>query len=100
MDGFGNSLADFDDPNVPSLLSIPLLGYTHYDKSIYEATRQRILSGSNQWYFEGKELTGMGSPHTPQDYVWPLAMAVQVGQVRPKIYNLEYTDKYRSPDEA
>lgn len=37
---------DYDDANVPSLLSIPLLGYP-YDKEIYEATRRRILSSKN-----------------------------------------------------
>lgn len=78
MDGRGNSLADFDDPNVPSLLSIPLLGYAHYNASIYAATRARILSRKNSWYFEGSALRGLGSPHTPSGHVWPLAMAVQV----------------------
>lgn len=74
----GNSLHTFDDPNVPSLLSIPLLGYAHYNQSIYEATRARILSRANSWYFEGNALRGLGSPHTPSGHVWPLAMAVQV----------------------
>ncbi|EIE24364.1 hypothetical protein COCSUDRAFT_14826 [Coccomyxa subellipsoidea C-169] len=77
VDGRGNSLADFDDPNVPSLLSIPLLGYAHYNASIYAATRARILSRKNSWYFEGSALRGLGSPHTPSGHVWPLAMAVQ-----------------------
>jgi meiotically up-regulated gene 157 (Mug157) protein len=79
VDGLGGSLKDFDDPNVPSLLSIPLLGYAQYNKGIYEATRQRILSSANQWHFKGSALQGLGSPHTPRTYVWPLAMTVQVG---------------------
>jgi meiotically up-regulated gene 157 (Mug157) protein len=29
VDGRGNVLKDVDDPNVPSLLSIPLLGYRY-----------------------------------------------------------------------
>lgn len=74
----GNSLLNFDDPNVPSLLSIPLLGYAHYDPEIYAATRARILSPANAWYFEGSALRGLGSPHTPHSHVWPLAMSVQV----------------------
>ena len=41
VDGFGNAVTDFDDPNLPSLLSIPLLGYKHYDPRIYEATKSR-----------------------------------------------------------
>ncbi|BDA45911.1 Meiotically up-regulated gene 157 protein [Coccomyxa sp. Obi] len=77
VDGMGNSLLNFDDPNVPSLLSIPLLGYAHYDPEIYAATRARILSPANAWYFEGSALRGLGSPHTPHSHVWPLAMSVQ-----------------------
>ncbi len=78
VDGMGNSLLNFDDPNVPSLLSIPLLGYVHYDPEIYAATRARILSPANAWYFEGSTFRGLGSPHTPHSHVWPLAMSVQV----------------------
>lgn len=37
---------DYDDANVPSLLSIPLLGYP-FDVEIYKATRERILSSKN-----------------------------------------------------
>ena len=37
---------DFDDANVPSLLSIPLLGYL-YDAAIYNTTRSRLLSTKN-----------------------------------------------------
>lgn len=76
VDGMGGVLADFDDPNVPSLLSIPLLGYRHYDPEVYANTRRRILSPQNKWYFQGPVLTGLGSPHTPRGYVWPLAVMV------------------------
>lgn len=76
VDGLGNSLSDFDDPNVPSLLSIPLLGYPHYDPEVYSETRARVLSRKNEWYFEGTVLSGLGSPHTPRGYVWPLAVMV------------------------
>jgi hypothetical protein len=34
VDGLGNSLVDFDDPNIPSLLAIPELGYYGYDKEV------------------------------------------------------------------
>jgi uncharacterized protein len=76
VDGLGGTLVDFDDPNVPSLLSIPLLGYPHFDAELYNVTRQRILSHRNEWYFEGPVITGLGSPHTPRGYVWPLAVMV------------------------
>jgi hypothetical protein len=55
-----------------------LLGYDLYDRSLYAATRQRILSNStNPFFFVGKELHGLGSPHTEPDFVWPLATAVE-----------------------
>lgn len=34
MDGRGNVLSGFDDPNMPSLLGMPLLGYKHYDPQV------------------------------------------------------------------
>lgn len=77
VDGLGNSLADFDDPNLPSLLAMPLLGYDLYSPEIYSSTRQRILSKANPYYYEGRELHGLGSPHTSPQYVWPLATAVE-----------------------
>lgn len=77
VDGLGNKLVDYDDANVPSLLSIPLLGYAHYDPAVYAATRQRILSSKNPFFFEGVHFSGIGSPHTPSGMVWPLALSVQ-----------------------
>lgn len=77
VDGLGGVLTDFDDPNLPSLLATPLLGYDRYDGRAYEATRRRILSDKNPYYFEGSQLKGMGSPHTAHGYVWPLATAVE-----------------------
>lgn len=69
VDGLGEGdehvLADFDDANVPSLLSIPLLGWDQYDRHIYAATRQRLLDPRhNQYYFKGAEIEGIGSQHT------------------------------------
>jgi meiotically up-regulated gene 157 (Mug157) protein len=77
VDGLGNSLHDFDDPNLPSLLALPLLGYTIYDDAVYATTRARILSPANPYFFQGSELHGLGSPHTAQQHVWPLATAVE-----------------------
>ena len=53
VDGLGNALMDYEDPNVPSLLSIPLLGYPSYNRTIYANTRARILSHDNKFFFEG-----------------------------------------------
>lgn len=77
VDGQGGVLADFDDANVPSLLSIPVLGWSGYDKEVYAATRKRLLSPKNSHWFEGKVLKGIGSPHTPSQMVWSMAMTIQ-----------------------
>jgi meiotically up-regulated gene 157 (Mug157) protein len=77
VDGLGNALADFDDPNLPSLLALPLLGYDVYDQQVYATTRTRILSPANPYFYSGSELRGLGSPHTDSQYVWPLATAVE-----------------------
>lgn len=34
VDGRGGVLSGFDDPNMPSLLGLPLLGYKHYDPQV------------------------------------------------------------------
>lgn len=78
VDGKGNVLTGFDDANVPSLLSIPLLGWTGYNRTVYENTRRMILSkDTNSYYFEGQVLRGIGSPHTPADYVWSMTFSIQ-----------------------
>jgi meiotically up-regulated gene 157 (Mug157) protein len=76
VDGLGNSLF-IDDANIPSLLSLPLLGCVSPDDGIYKATRDFILSGKNPYYFSGTKVAGIGSQHTPAGFVWPIALAVQ-----------------------
>ncbi len=66
-----------DDANIPSLLSIPYLEYPYIDKEIYENTRKFILSKRNNFYYDGKYIKGIGSPHTPKETVWPLAVIMQ-----------------------
>lgn len=66
-----------DDANVPSLLSIPYLGYTSSDDAVYMNTRRFILSSSNPYYYSGTAAAGVGSPHTPSRSIWPIALAVQ-----------------------
>ncbi len=75
-DGFGNYNL-MDDANVPSLLSIPYLGYTSVDDPIYQNTRRFILSADNPYYFEGKFAKGIGSPHTPRQYIWHISLTMQ-----------------------
>jgi meiotically up-regulated gene 157 (Mug157) protein len=76
VDGLGHANV-MDDANVPSLLSIPYFGYLPKTNSLYLATRRFALSDRNPYFFRGKYAQGIGSPHTPHGYVWPLALCVQ-----------------------
>ncbi|WP_286229958.1 glycoside hydrolase family 125 protein [Neobacillus mesonae] len=66
-----------DDANVPSLLAAPYLGYLPYGDATYTNTRQFLLSRDNPYYYEGKYANGIGSPHTPDHYIWHIALAIQ-----------------------
>ncbi len=61
-DGLGNYVF-MDDANVPSLMSIPYLGYCSPDDEIYKNTRAFVLSKENPYYYEGTAAKGVGSPH-------------------------------------
>lgn len=74
-DGFGNYNL-MDDANSPSLLAIPYLGYKG-GEALYQNTRKFILSSDNPYYFEGKTAKGVGSPHTPQGYIWHIGIIMQ-----------------------
>jgi uncharacterized protein len=77
VNGRGAALKDFDDANVPSLLSIPLLGWSGYNNTVYRTTRSRIMNPElNNRYHVGAKLVGQGSPHTPLGYVWPMSFAI------------------------
>lgn len=77
VDGFGSTCL-MDDPNVPSLLSLPYLGYCSVDDSVYVATRKFILSEWNPFYAKGKVASGLTSPHTGVvDHFWPMATIMQ-----------------------
>jgi meiotically up-regulated gene 157 (Mug157) protein len=75
-DGYGN-LNLMDDANVPSLLSLPYLEVCKKDDPLYRNTRAFVLSNSNPYYYEGSLAKGVGSPHTPAGYIWPIALCVQ-----------------------
>ena len=76
VDGLGRHLL-MDDSNMPSLLSLPLTGGTALDDPLYAATRAFVLSDDNPMYVRGATGDGLGSPHTPPRYVWPIAAAVR-----------------------
>ena len=66
-----------DDANIPSLLSAPYIGYTKATSLIYPNTRKFLLSKDNPTYYTGKLAHGIGSPHTNDGWVWPLAILMQ-----------------------
>ena len=75
VDGLGHAKL-MDDANVPSLLSVPLLGGS-YNQKVYANTRRFILSSKNPYYYHGRYASGVGSAHTPIDFVWPMSLIVQ-----------------------
>ena len=75
-DGLGHFRL-MDDANVPSLLSLPYLGYLPPEDPVYQNTRAWLLSEENPCYFQGKAACGVGSEHTAAGYVWPIALAMQ-----------------------
>lgn len=81
IDGRGGILLT-DDANVPSLLSLPLLGWCRPDDPLYLATRDFLLSRANPTFVAGTlptgtEARGIGSPHTPDGHIWPIALCVE-----------------------
>ena len=65
-----------DDANVPSLLAMSYLGYEG-EPEVSSNTRRFLLSEANPFYFKGDKAAGFGSPHTPSNYIWHIAMAIQ-----------------------
>lgn len=76
VDGLGNASL-MDDANVPSLLAMPYMGYCDADDPTYQTTRAFILSKGNPYFFDGKSARGIGSQHTPDQYIWPISLCMQ-----------------------
>ena len=73
IDGLGHRLIA-DDANVPSLIATPLFDSVSIDDPVYRRTRACMLSARNPYYFHSSRTSGIGSPHTPRGFVWPLAL--------------------------
>lgn len=76
VDGYGQYCL-MDDANVPSLLSMKYLGYRGDRTETEENTRRFILSEANPFYYKGSAAAGIGSPHTPVNYIWHISLAMQ-----------------------
>ena len=78
VDGFGGQIL-MDDANAPSLLSLPYLCGVDRKDPVYRNTRRMILSTEgNPYYFKGKALEGIGSPHTGLGRVWPMSVIMRI----------------------
>lgn len=75
VDGKGNALI-MDDANIPNLLSAPYLGYRSIEDSLYQTTRKTVLSSENPYFYEGTFASGVGSSHTPENYIWHMSLAM------------------------
>ncbi|KAG2186485.1 hypothetical protein INT44_002707 [Umbelopsis vinacea] len=76
VDGFGGQML-MDDANIPSLLSLPLLGFISKRDPLYLNTRKYVLSDDNPWFFRGSQIEGVGGPHVGRDMVWPMSAMVR-----------------------
>ncbi len=75
-DGYGNHVL-MDDANSPSLLSLPYIGYCDKEDEMYKNTRRFVLSTDNPYYKVGTVARGVGSPHTPDGYIWHIGLVMQ-----------------------
>ncbi|PGH23728.1 hypothetical protein AJ80_02156 [Polytolypa hystricis UAMH7299] len=74
VDGYGSSIL-MDDANLPSLLSLPQLGFVDQDDEIYQNTRKMILSKQgNPYYLTGTDFHGIGGPHIGVQNAWPMSV--------------------------
>ncbi len=76
VDGLGHAILT-DDANIPSLLAAPYMGYTPANDRYYENTRRFLLSQDNPSFYQGHVARGIGSYHTPDHWVWPLALIIE-----------------------
>jgi uncharacterized protein len=92
-----------DDANIPSVLSLPYLGYCQPNNTLYVQTRKFLLSSANPYYFAGSYVVhgmptnnerqsldadvlfchessageGIGGPHVGINYIWPMSIMIR-----------------------
>ncbi|MFN8286628.1 MAG: glycoside hydrolase family 125 protein [Chitinophagales bacterium] len=78
-DGIGNSLL-MDDAGIPSLISIPYLGYGSTHDELYLNSRAFALSPANPYFYKSEMFNGTGSPHLAwkhAEMIWPLGLIMR-----------------------
>ncbi|KAK7049687.1 hypothetical protein VNI00_005718 [Paramarasmius palmivorus] len=70
--GFGARYV-MDDANVPSLLSLPYLGFLDRSDEAYVATKNLLMSGRNPYYAKGPFFSGVGGPHVDPWHPWAMS---------------------------
>ncbi|KAI2789513.1 Meiotically protein [Penicillium oxalicum] len=77
VDGYGSRTL-MDDANIPSLLSLPYLGFLNKNDSTYQNTRRMITEkNGNPYYLEGSDFHGIGGPHIGLQNAWPMSLLMQ-----------------------
>ncbi|KAI9781601.1 MAG: hypothetical protein M1839_005816 [Geoglossum umbratile] len=77
VDGYGSSIF-MDDANLPSLLSLPKLGFVGSSDETYQNTRKMLLSKEgNPYYLKGRGFHGIGGPHVGLQNAWPMSLLIQ-----------------------
>ncbi|KAF3901481.1 hypothetical protein ABW20_dc0101376 [Dactylellina cionopaga] len=77
VDGYGSRIM-MDDANLPSLLSLPKLGWTTINDPVYQNTRKMILSRQgNPYFLQGWAFKGIGGPHIGLKHSWPMSVLMQ-----------------------
>jgi len=72
-DGMGHSYL-IDDAGLPSLTSIPHLGYKTVDDPVYQNSRKFAQSADNPFFYKGSVAEGAGSPHIGGPNIWPMGI--------------------------
>ncbi|KAK4086100.1 hypothetical protein PCL_06851 [Purpureocillium lilacinum] len=70
--GFGGQYV-MDDANVPSLVSLPYLGFLPRNDSTYIKTKKAMFSRANPYFAIGQGFSGIGGPHADATHPWPMS---------------------------
>ncbi|KAG8218384.1 Six-hairpin glycosidase-like protein [Butyriboletus roseoflavus] len=77
INGLG-SVYMMDDANVPSLLSLPYLGFLDRNDSTYVTTKKILMSPQNPYYAKGPNFSGIGGPHIAAWNPWPMSQITNI----------------------